>query len=226
MSILTITILGLLILLSVFSFIKEIQEISFLKKTLKLVIGKTQIESTEDLVKIKNYLNKNISFNPELKTKKRPLLRHTASYILKSKYGFCGENARVAIKLLLLGGVKANRIYLFRKEWEHVLVEHKLNGAWYMFDGHNDPLTFLKDRDVASIQSKNILEYPNEYPNNPYLNFCRIKLFYKILFLKSLSKIRLPSFFTYILESPYLIKSIFFVCLSLILMLLSLVNFT
>ncbi len=213
MSILVIVILGLLTFLALYNLAKEIQEIRFLKNTLKQTIEKIQIETVEDLIKVKNYLNSTISHNQDLKEKKRPLLRHTASHILKSNYGFCGENARVAIKLFILGGIKANRIYLFRKEWEHVLVEHQFNGSWFMFDGHYDKDTLLKDEDVASIPSENIGDYPDHYPNNPYLDFCRIKLFYKIPPLKSMSKIRLTSFFTYVLESPYLMKFIFFVLL-------------
>ncbi|MCO6501334.1 MAG: hypothetical protein J5I47_13295 [Vicingus serpentipes] len=175
---------------------------------MKKIIGQSNITSTDDLINIKNYLNSTISHIQELKEKKRPLLRHTATQIIKSKYGFCGENARVAIKLFLLGGVKANRIYLFRKEWEHVLIEHEMNKKWYMFDGHYDENTLLRDSQVVSILSENINEYPDDYPNNPYLDYCRIKLLRKTPGLALLSKVRLPSLCIYILESPYLIKAI------------------
>jgi hypothetical protein len=201
------TIFALIILgLLFFYFIsKEIIEVNFLKKTLFLIIDKKKIESKEDLIKIKNYLQKNISYDGNLKTKKRPLLRHTATEILQSNYGFCGENARVAIKLFAVGGIRANRIYLFRKEWEHVLIEHKKNGQWFMFDGHYDESTILKDKDVATIKTKDISLYPDEYPNNLYLDYCRIKLLYKSKIFKPLSKLRLPSTISYILESPQLI---------------------
>ncbi|MDG1477354.1 MAG: transglutaminase domain-containing protein [Vicingaceae bacterium] len=198
---------------------KEIQEFLFLKKKLTEIIKKPCIDSINDLIAIKNYLQTNISYNSELKTKKRPLLRHTASETLTSKYGFCGENARVAIKLLLIGGIKANRVYLYRKEWQHVLIEHKYKDHWYMFDGHYDENTLFEDRLVAKILSEDISEYPNTYPNNPYLNFCRLKLFYKIPFLQPFSKVRLPSFIVYLFESPHLIKSLglaFFCLISLV----------
>lgn len=208
MEITGIIIFALGVLFSFYFIIKEIGERSFLKKILYNIIGKEKIKSVEDLIAIKNYLQKNISYNTELKANKRPLLRHTASHILKSKYGFCGENARVAIKLLMLGGIKARRIYLFREVWEHVLIEHKMNNSWYMFDGHYDPSTLLKDHDVVSIYSEDIEKYPDDYPNNPYLDFCRIKLFYIIPPLKFLSKKKLPGFLSYIFESPYLIKFI------------------
>ena len=150
-----------------------------------------------------------------MKTQKRPLLRHTASEILLSNYGFCGENARVAIKLMLIGGIKSNRIYLFRKKWQHVLIEHKFEKKWYMFDGHFDKNTLFKDIHVTKILSENISKYPNTYPNNPYLDFCRLKIFNKISILTKLSKTRLPSFLVYILESPHIIKALFILIVQL-----------
>lgn len=208
MAIVGLVIFVFFLIISCYFIFKELEEYFFLKKKLVDIIKKTRIDSIADLIAIKNYLQNNISYNPELKTKKRPILRHTASETLTSKYGFCGENARVAIKLLLIGGVKANRIYLYRKEWQHVLIEHIYGDEWFMFDGHYDENTLFEDTLVAKIPSENISEYPNTYPNNPYLNFCRLKLFYKTPFLQSYSKVRLPSFIVYLFESPYLIKSL------------------
>ena len=188
--------------------IKEIQEIIFIRKILTNVIGKTKVESINDIIDIKQFLNNNISYNSNLKTQKRPLLRNTATQILKSKYGFCGENARVAIKMFLIGGVIARRIYLYGKKWQHVVIEHQTNKQWYMFDGHLDPETKLKDTQVASIPSEDIAEYPNGYKENPYIDFCRIKLFYAIPPFKFLSMIKLPKSVVYLMESPYLIKSV------------------
>lgn len=202
LSIILLTVLGILFF---YFIVKEFAEVNFLKKTLFAIICKKKIESREDLIKIKNYLQKNISFDGKLKNKRRPFLRHTATEILRSNYGFCGENSRVAIKLFKIGGVKSNRVYLFRKEWEHVLIEHKMNNEWFMFDGHYDESTILKDKDVATIKTKDISLYPDEYPNNPYLDYCRIKLLYKSKIFKPLSKLRLPSTISYILESPQLI---------------------
>ena len=190
-----------------FFLIQEFQEVNYLKKVLQQVISKKQIESVNDLTKLKNYLNNNISYDATLRTKKRPLLRHTASQILKMNYGFCGENARVAIKLFLLGKMNAARIYLYGEKWGHVVIEHQMNGEWYLFDGHYDPKTKLEDKYLASIQSKNIAQYPNGYPENNYIDFCRIKLFYILPAFKKMAKLRLPSFIIYYFESPYLIKA-------------------
>lgn len=187
--------------------IKELNEIQYLKKTLLNVIGKTNITSVDDLVKIKNYLNTTIKYNPELRTKKRPLLRHTATQILQSNYGFCGENARVSIKLLLLGGISARRIYLYGIKWGHVVIEQKINGNWYLFDGHYDPKTKLEDHQVGAIQSEALAAYPNQYEDNDYIDFCRVKLFYKITPLRKYAKLKLPSLVVYLFESPNLIKA-------------------
>lgn len=216
MGLIQITILGLSGVASLYFTIREIQELFFLKNIIREILGKSKIESIQDIVKIKNYLQTTIRYNGSLKNKKRPLLRHTASQILKEQYGFCGENARVAIKLFHIGGVKARRIYMFRKEWQHVLIEQKYQHQWYMFDGHYDPSTLLKDEDVATIPSEEILSYPNDYPNNPYLDFCRIKLFYPHKF----SKIKLPVFVVYIFESPNLIKAIFTTWLTICILIL------
>ena len=206
---LTVTISVILLTLSlVYFLIQELREIVYLKRILHNTIGKGKIKTLEDIIKIKNFLNHNISYDAESKTENRPLLRHTAKQILKSGYGFCGENARVAIKLFLLARMKAGRIYLYRKEWQHVLVEHQLGENWYMFDGHYDENTLLHDDNVASIHSENIRSYPDHYPSNPYLDFCRIKIIYKLPVLRLYSKIRLPSFLVYILESPNLIKAL------------------
>ena len=135
---------------------KEIQEIYFLKKILYSILNKNKIESIEDITKLKNYLQTNISYNPDFREIKRPFLRHSASHILQSKYGFCGENARVSIKFFILGGAKAGRIYLFGKLWQHVLVEYNIAGDWFMFDGHFDPKTKLNDSNVGKIKSENM----------------------------------------------------------------------
>lgn len=206
----------LLSVILIYYIIKEVQEVLFLKKTLKEIINTSHFKNENDLIKLKQFLNKHIKYNSVQKAKRRPILRHTAFEILKSNYGFCGENARVAIKLLILGGIKARRLYLYRKEWQHVLVEHKWNEGWYMFDGHNDENTMLQDKDVAKINSNDIMKFPDHYPNNPYLDYCRIKFLYKIPYLKKFSKIKLGTFFVYFFESPNLIKAFLSLCIGVI----------
>jgi len=207
-------ILGLIITtlslgICVFYILCEAKEVLFLRHTIKSILNKSKIDSKQDLIKIKNYLNKNILYDTNLKLAKRPLFRHSASQILKSKYGFCGENARVSIKLLAHAGIRTRRIYLYGEQWGHVVIENQFNDAWFLFDGHYDPKTYLKDHEIAAILSKNINDYPNGYPENKYYDYCRVKIFYEIWPLKKLAKIKLPQFLVYFFESPYLIKAVF-----------------
>jgi Transglutaminase-like domain len=194
---------------AVYFMVLDIIEYGYLKKKISEILGYEKIKTKEDLVKLKTFLNKYIKYNPDLRAVKRPLLRHTASHILKTNYGFCGENARVAIKMMLIGGMKASRIYLYGTKWGHVVTEQQINKKWYLFDGHYDPKTVLSNDKIATIESQDLSSYPNDYSENHYVDFCRIKLFYKISGLKVFSKLRLPSTIIYIFESPNLIKSVF-----------------
>ena len=188
--------------------IKEIQEVLFLKKTLFSIIGSYRINNIDNLIKIKNYLNITITYDSSKKKAKRPILRHTSKEVLLNKYGFCGENARVAIKLLIIGGLKANRIYLYGEKWGHVVLENKWEKEWYLFDGHYDPLTKMNDSDILNIKSEDLASYPNGYKENNYIDFCRIKQLKKIKILERFSKKRLHILIVYLFESPNLIKLI------------------
>lgn len=181
----------------------------FLRNKLREINGKVQLDEKADLIALKSFLRANIHYDQSKMDAKRPLLRHTAKQILEMNYGFCGENARVAILMHLYGGRKAHRIYLHGKEWGHVALEHKNQNAWFLFDGHYDPGMELTDEMVFEIPSNQIKSYPNIYKENPYLDFSRIKLFQKIAPLKAFAKLRLPSFLVLIFESPNLLKGIF-----------------
>ncbi|MCB0402678.1 MAG: transglutaminase domain-containing protein [Flavobacteriales bacterium] len=212
-------------LLSLIYLIKELREVRFLKQLLLRILGKKKLETLSDISTLKMYLNENIRYNPEWKSKKRPLLRHTASQILTSNYGFCGENARVSIKLFLLSGIKARRIYLFGTKWQHVVVEHEHESTWYLFDGHYDPKTVLGNDQIAQIESDQIASYPNAYSENPYVDYCRIKLFYRIPLLRAWAKLRLPGSLVYFFESPYLIQSYALLNIALALLLFTLIKY-
>jgi len=200
----------------IFFLVKEVKEVRFLKGIMRSVTGEQKFKNKENLIDFKNFLNTNVRYDSNQKEKKRPLLRHTASEILKMNYGFCGENARVAIKMMILGGVRANRIYIYGKKWGHVVVEQKWSNKWFLFDGHYDPLTKMEDDYVVSINSSAMEEYPNGYPENPYVSIHRVKLFKLIKPLQSFSNIRLPKALIYYFESPYLIKISFGVFLVLL----------
>lgn len=180
------------------------------------LIKKNNIETEQDIISIKKYLLETIHCDVNEKPRHRSLLRATAMQTLKSGHGFCGDNARLAINILHVGGIKANRIYLFGKKWIHIVVEMKLKGQWFLFDGHNDPEMLLTDEMVCKIPSEEIDSYPNNYPMNPWLNFCRIKLLRRKPFPKSWCKIRLASFLILFFENPNLIKAVFFLLLFLL----------
>jgi hypothetical protein len=204
------------LILSLLYFFLFFQEQKAIKKTVFRIINAKKITEKKDLVKLKNFLQQHISFEGLDKNAKRPLLRATAVETLKTGKGFCGENTRLAILLLISGGLKANRIYLFGKSWQHVVCEHEWEGQYYLFDGHNDEKMALDDALITQILSKDIKAYPNKYPTNPWQDYARIKLFYKIPFLRKYSKIRLPRFFVLLFENPSLLKAFFFLGLSII----------
>ena len=116
------------------------------------------------------------------------------------------RKCKVTIKLLTLGNIKSNRIYLHGKKWGHVVAENSWNNDWYLFDGHYDPLTSIKDHEVLNIKSTELKKYPNGYKENEYQDFSRIKLFKILKPLHFASKYRLPMVLIYVFESPYLIK--------------------
>lgn len=182
------------------------RERAYLRQLLHSILGSGKISSKEDLIRLKNHLTANIRFDVEKKHASRPLLRHTAKETLESSYGFCGENARTAVLMLQLGGLRANRLYLIAKEWQHVVVEHKWNGGWVLFDAHADENTLLPDEDVTRIASSDLANYPNKYEGHPWLSGHRIKLFHNIPFLRFMENIRLPQVLVVLFESPYLIK--------------------
>jgi hypothetical protein len=155
------------------------REIRFLRGVLSEIVPLGRIQKREDLVAIKNYLSSHISYNLDRKEARRPLLRHSATHILRSGYGFCGENARVAINLLFLGGVRANRLYLEGPRWKHVVIEHQWDGDWKLFDSHNDPTTIVPDESIARISSDDLDAFPNDHRGiNPWTGCYRSKAGY------------------------------------------------
>ena len=65
----------------------------------------------------------------------RPFLRATAQETLHSGRGFCGEQARLLIRLLHLSGFDAHRVYLWNATGEeHVVVEAVVAGRLMTFE--------------------------------------------------------------------------------------------
>jgi hypothetical protein len=137
----------------------------------------------------------------------RPLLRYSAEHILKTGFGFCGENARVAIRLLAMGGVRAHRLYLEGPLWQHNVVEHEWEGSWKLFDAHSDPASLLPDEDVGAIESSDIARFPNHHEGQPWLRSYRIKPFHRVPALRRFEQTRVPGWVAQIAETPSLIKA-------------------
>ncbi|MBI1737087.1 MAG: transglutaminase domain-containing protein [Candidatus Rokubacteria bacterium] len=137
-----------------------IRERRLLRSVLRDLGARPRIERREDLVSVKNFLNRRIFAHPALKDAPRPLLRASATETLATGRGYCGENARVAILLLQAGGVRAHRLYLRGPRWGHVIVEHEWQGGWRLFDGHAEPATRFADEDVARIVPEAIGDLP------------------------------------------------------------------
>ena len=203
----TVALMGVLI--TIFNLSRWVSEVRFLRRTLRELFPGGRIRAREDLVRLKNHLSDRIRFNPDKKFDRRPLLRETASTTLMRGEGFCGENARVAILLLALGGVRANRLYVVGPKWGHVVVEHEWEKAWKLFDAHADPGTLPADETIGHIDSQDLSEFPNDYRDtNPWTYSYRIKLFRTLPgWLRELSQVRLPSFLVVYAESPQLIRA-------------------
>jgi|GEM_PF-1154249 len=168
-------------------------------------------DNIASLTLVKKYLSTHINYDTAKRDAKRPLLRQTAATTLKTGFGFCGENARVAVLMLNYAGVKAGRVYLFGNRWNHVVVEHAYKGKWYLFDAHNDPGVMLPDAAVCTIPIEDIAAFPNEYrAQNEWVESCRIRIARKFSILSSLAQTRLPRPLTILTESPDLILMVAF----------------
>jgi hypothetical protein len=162
--------------------------------------------SRDHLVRLLELLHERVSFEGLDKSAPRPLLRQKASETLRSGKGFCGENARLAIRLMAAIGVPAARIYVSGQRWSHVLTECRLDGRWWLFDGHNDSATAMSPADVGTIESPRIDRLRNLHPN-PYLSYQRIRLFHGLPGLGRLETARLPNALIQMFESPDLMKA-------------------
>jgi len=174
-------------------------------------IAKNAVNNVDFIISLKRYLSDNINYDTAKRNAKRPLLRQTAATTLKTGFGFCGENARVAVLMLNYAGIRAGRVYLFGNRWNHVVVEHIYNNNWYLFDAHNDPGVMLPDTDVCKILIEDIESFPNEYrEENVWVESCRFKIARRIAFLSAIAQWRLPMPLAILSESPDLIKATLF----------------
>lgn len=185
------------------------RELRWLSGVLRAVVGRPRIASREDLLALRRYLTAHVTFTgPPPAGLRRPLLRASARETLESGLGWCGENARVAVLLLNLGGVSAHRFYLRGARWNHVAVEHWWEGAWRFFDAHNDPGTLPPDDEVGRLTCGLLERLPNAYrERNPWIDGFRVPL--HVPLLRVLRQAKLPGPVAVALESPALVRGAF-----------------
>lgn len=143
-------------------------ERAYLRRVLTSVVPDGAIRERKDLVALQRHLTSAIRFDMARAHERRPLLRQRARETLETGHGFCGENARVAIRLLRLGGVRAHRLYLFGARWGHVVVEHRWDGGWRLFDANDDPATKPAEDALGRIDTADPTAFPNAVAENPW----------------------------------------------------------
>lgn len=219
------SIISILQLICVVFFLKytynNFSDRAFLIKQTQKIFEKEIVEikkiSEEKRVRIiMRYIKKTLSFEGVNKTAKRPFLRATAVETLKSKKGLCGEFSRVGILLLHFAGIEAQRFYLFGPKWEHVLLNCKIDGKWYLIDNFNEPSVEMKETDIKKVEFPKFELLRNDWSAlNPWTDYQSVRFFHNYSFLRNYRAIIFPHTLVIFFASPYLIKSVFFVVLFL-----------
>jgi hypothetical protein len=92
-------------------------------------------DPTAKALRLAEYVRKDIKAAAVDPSAPRPFLRATALETLDSRRGFCGEQARLLIRLLHMSGFDAHRVYLWNAAGqEHVVVEAVVAGRLMTFD--------------------------------------------------------------------------------------------
>jgi hypothetical protein len=178
------------------------RERALLLRVLAEVAPSGRITSREDLVRLKRRLSSAIHWDEARMHDPRPPLRASARRVLETGEGFCGENARVAVRLLRLGGVDAHRLYLVGERWGHVVVEHDWEGRWRLFDAHVDARTQLADDQVGRVDAEDLSTFPNRAPENPWRAGFRIPVLGRRAWAR---RMRPPALLTALAETPSLV---------------------
>jgi hypothetical protein len=173
-----------------------------LQALLREIAPTGRFQSRDELVRLKHTLSSAIRWDPARMHDARSLLRASAARTLATGEGFCGENARVAVRILRLGGVPAHRLYLRGARWGHVVVEHRWDGGWRVFDAHDDPRTSLPDESVGRIDAEDLASFPNASAENPWRASHRIPLVGRWA-----SRARPPAPLTVLAETPALMAT-------------------
>jgi hypothetical protein len=187
------------------SLVRQLDEECQLHRFLR---GINSISDHGELVALRRKLSSTIAYDFERIEDPRPFLRATAAETIASGSGFCGENARVAILLLKMRGLRAHRLYLQGPRWGHVAVEHRWNDRWVLFDAHADPATMPDDEQVGVLGSDDLNEFPNAHRGrNPWLRATRLKALLRGP-RTAADNWRPPSLLVGLFERPHLLKAL------------------
>ena len=178
------------------------RERRYLAGVLARVVPGGRVRDAKDLVALQRFLRASIRFDMDHAHDPRPLLRQRARATLERGEGFCGENARVAVRLLRLGGVRAHRLYLFGARWGHVVVEHAWDGAWRLFDANDDPATLPPEDALGRIDASRLDAFPNAVAENPWESAAVAKGLRRV---PALARIKPPAPVVVLAESPDLV---------------------
>ena len=181
------------------------RERALLLRVLGEIAPDGRITTREQLVRLKRRLSATIRWSEARMHDPRPALRASARRVLETGEGFCGENARVAVRLLRLGGVDAHRLYLVGERWGHVVVEHRWDGAWRLFDAHADPRTELADDRIGRVDAERLADFPNRAPENPWRGSFRVPLLGRT---GRGARLRPPAALTALAETPSLVVAL------------------
>lgn len=195
------------------------RETRVLRELLQFTFGPDwngRIETIDQLLRIKRLLNERITYLGVSMARKRPLLRDSACETLALGKGYCGENSRVAVRLLTIGGVKANRMYLTNGKWGHVYCEILWDGGRKLFDGHYDTEILVPDDHIGQLDSVDIARISHK-DGYPWKDYHRIKLFTMVPGLSRFAKTPVPFPLPTVFESPALITGLASLCLALFL---------
>lgn len=193
---------SVMITMNLVGWVRERRELWYV---LRSVVPDGRISHREDLVALRRGLAQRIRYDTSRMHAPRPLLRASAGQTLASGYGFCGENARVSIRLLRLAGVRAHRLYLLGARWGHVVVECWWEGDWRLFDAHADPATAPADDEVGFLPTDDVDRLPNRATENPWRAASTSKFLTR---LPALARWRPPGIAVEVVESPHLIRTL------------------
>ncbi|MEY2448339.1 MAG: hypothetical protein QOH79_1815 [Acidimicrobiaceae bacterium] len=154
---------------------RAVAERRALRDALVDAVGPLPIETDAQLLRLHSTLRAGIDPRAIDKQARRPLLRSRAVDVWRSGAGLCGENARLAITFLDLGGVRGNRLYLRGERWDHCMAEILWRGQWVAFDGHDDETLRMTDEQVGRLPSTDLRSFPNRAPRNPWRRAVRFK---------------------------------------------------